>query len=118
MDFLKQNPKFKIRWQSSNASDMEIKFRGTPFILIGSQTYQCHQGKDFNVSKKIYYNEAKKKKVPFEHSHIKSRKLSQPTKKMEFPVTFQTKKTILFPEFSIKKDTKWNRTESSKKLKE
>ena len=41
---------------------MDIKFSGTPFILIGSQTYQCYQGKDFNVSKKIYYNEAKKKR--------------------------------------------------------
>ena len=60
----------------------------------------------------------KKKKVLFEHSHIKSQKLPQPTKKMECPVTFQTKKIISFPEFSIKKDTKWNRTESSKKLKE
>ena len=52
----------------------------------------------------------KKKKVLFEHSHIKSRKLPQPTKKMECPVTFQTKKIISFPKFSIKKDTKWNRT--------
>ena len=103
MDFLKQNPKFKIRWQSSNTGDMEIKFSGTPFILIGSQTYQCHLGKDFNVSKKIYYNEAKKKKVLFEHSHIKSRKLPEPTKKMECPVTSQTKKIISFPEFSVKK---------------
>ena len=62
MDFLKQNTKFKIRWQSSNTSDMEIKFSDTTFILTGNQTYPCHQGKDFNVSKKIYYNEAKKKK--------------------------------------------------------
>ena len=60
----------------------------------------------------------KKKKVLFEHSHIKSRKLPQPNKKMECPVTFQTKKIISFPEFSINKDTKWNRTESSQKLKE
>ena len=37
---------------------------------------------------------------------------------MECPVTFQTKKIISFPEFSINKDTKWNRTESSQKLKE
>ena len=39
---------------------MEIKFCGTPFILTGNQTYQPHQGKDFNVSKKIYYYKAKK----------------------------------------------------------
>ena len=94
---------------------MEIKFSGTPFFLIWSQTYKCHQDKDFNVSKKIYYKD-KKKKVLFEHSLIKSRKLPQPTKKMECPVTFQTKKMISSPEFSIKKDTKWSRTESSKKI--
>ena len=67
---------------------MKIKFSGTHFILIGSQTYQSYQGKDFNVSKKIYYNVEKKKKVLFEHSHIKSRKLRQSTKKMECSVTF------------------------------
>ena len=37
---------------------------------------------------------------------------------MECPVTFQTKKITSFPEFSVEKDTKWNRNESSKKLKE
>ena len=41
----------------------------------------------------------KKKKALFEHSHIKSRKLPQPNKKMECSVTFQTKKIISFPEF-------------------
>ena len=113
MDFLKQDPKFKIRWQNSNTGAMEIKFSGTPFVLIGNQTYQCHHGKDFNVSKKIYYTEAKTRKVLFEHSH---RTFS--TKKMECPVTFQTKKILSFPEFSINKNTKWNRTKTSKKLKE
>ena len=97
---------------------MEIKFSGTPFILIGSQTYRCHQGKDINVSKKRFFTMKQKKKVLFEHSHIKSLKLPQPTKKMECLVTFQTKKIISFPEFSIKTNTKWNKTESSKKLKE
>ena len=60
---------------------MEIKFSGSLFILIESQTYQYHQGKDFNVPKMVYYSEAKTKKFLFEHSHIKSRKLLQPTKK-------------------------------------
>ena len=113
MDFLKQDPKFKIRWQNSNTGAMEIKFSGTPFVLIGNQTYQCHHGKDFNVSKKIYYTEAKTRKILFEHSH---RTFS--TKKVECPVTFQTKKILSFPEFSINKNTKWNRTKTSKKLKE
>ena len=85
---------------------MEIKFSGSLFILIESQTYQYHQGKDFNVSKMVYYNEAKTKKVLFEHFHIKSRKSLQPTKKMECPVTFQTKKILSFPEFSVNKDIK------------
>ena len=63
MDFLKQDPKFKLQWQSSNTGDMDIRFSGTLFILIGSQPYQCHQGKDLNASKKIYYNEVKKKET-------------------------------------------------------
>ena len=40
---------------------MEITFSGTLFILIESQTYQYHQGKDFNVPKMVSYNEAKNK---------------------------------------------------------
>ena len=38
---------------------MEIELDGTPYILIRSQTYQCYQGRDFNVLKKIYNNKAK-----------------------------------------------------------
>ena len=48
----------------------------------------------------------KTKKVLFEHFHIKPRKILQPTKKMECPVTFQTKKILSFPEFSVNKDIK------------
>ena len=48
----------------------------------------------------------KTKKVLFEHFHIKPQKILQPTKKMECPVTFQTKKILSFPEFSVNKDIK------------
>ena len=62
---------------------MEIKFSSTPFILIESQTYRCHQGKDLMSQERfISMKQKKKKKVLFEYSHVKSRKLPQPTKKM------------------------------------
>lgn len=55
----------------------------------------------------------------FGHSHIQFQKLPQPTKtKMQCPVTFTRKKILRFPDFYIKKDTKKNRDEASKQLRE
>ena len=42
----------------------------------------------------------------------------QNTKKLDCPVTFQVKKLYRFPEFQIKKDTNWQRSSMSKKIKE
>ena len=49
--------------------------------------------------------------------HIKTRKLSQPSKKLNCPVQFSVKKLCRFPEYKISKDTSWQRSSTSKKIK-
>ena len=41
---------------------MEIKFSSTPFILIESQTYRCHQGKDLMSQERFISMKQKKKR--------------------------------------------------------
>ena len=65
------------------------------------------------------YRENQRQKLCSEHpQHIKTRKLSQPTKKLDCPVRFQVKKIYRFPKFAIIKDTKHLRDVNSKALKE
>ena len=47
---------------------------------------------------------------------VKTRKLTQPTKKLDCPVTFHIKKLYKFPTFEIKNDTKWSRSLGSQKI--
>ena len=47
---------------------------------------------------------------------VKTRKLTQPTKKLDCLVTFHIKKLYRFPTFEIKNDTKWNRSVVSQKI--
>ena len=49
---------------------------------------------------------------------MKTKKHTQPTKKLDCPVKFHVKKIFRFPEFKVEKDTKWNRSVASKKLRE
>ena len=59
-----------------------------------------------NVSKKMKYRENQRQKLCSDPpQHIKTRKLSQPTKKLDCPVRFQVKKIYRFPKFAIMKDT-------------
>ena len=65
------------------------------------------------------YRENQRQKLCSDHTqHIKSRKLSLPTKKLDCPVRFQVKKIYRFPKFAIIKDTKPLRDVNSKALKE
>ena len=96
-----------------------IYFDGVPYIFLGNRDYQCHQGKDSNITKKRKYKETRKDLVRgVDHTqHIKTRKLSQPSKKLNCPVQFSVKKLYRFPEYKISKDTSWQRSSTSKKIK-
>lgn len=86
-----------------------MKFTGDPYMVLGSQDYQCHHGKDWHAnSKKI--RKSKKEEM--------MRRLVQPTKKLDCPVTFIVKKVFFYSKYKIEKDTKRKRTDMAKKIKE
>ena len=115
---LKESKLPKVFWENERKGDMMyVPFDGVPFVLLSMREYQCHQGKDKNVSKE--WNIEKRQKLCSDHPQdIKTRKLSQPTKKLDCPVRFQFKKIYRFPKFAIIKDTKRLRDVNSKAWKE
>ena len=107
-----------ICWEKHGKNDkFPIHFDGVPYIFLGNGDYQCHQRRDRNITKKQKCKETRKVLGRgIDHTqHIKTRKLSQPSKKLYFPVQFSVKKLYRFPEYKISKDTSWQRPSTSKK---
>ena len=107
-----------ICWEKHGKNDkFPIHFDGVPYIFLGNGDYQCHQRRDRNITKKQKCKETRKVLGRgIDHTqHIKTRKLSQPSKKLYFPVQFSVKKLYRFLEYKISKDTSWQRPSTSKK---
>ena len=62
------------------------------------------------------YHVKKKKRQTSDYCFVRSKKLSQPTKKLDCPLVFTVKKLLRFPEYK-KKNTQRKRTEMAAKLK-
>ena len=117
--YVDSNTKFQICWESHREGDsLPFEYTGTPFIVAGKRSYQCHQGKDINASKKQKRKQKILKDIIQDHDFNKTRKLTQPSKKNGCPVVFNVKKVFQFPEFSIPKDTRKNRDNAAKKVKD
>ena len=107
-----------ICWENRR-SENQIEFTGTPYLFLGSFQFQCHQGSDKNISKKVKFRKTQKEKLTGDHAEpIKTKKLTQPSKKVGCPVTFAVKKIYSFPEHKISADTKRQRTNASVKLRD
>ena len=109
VDYLLKEPKLpQVCWRNGRKGDlMHIPFDGVPFVLLSTREYQCHQGKDKIVSKKIKFIENQRQKLSSDHpQHIKTRKLSQPIKKLDFLVRFQVKKYCRFSKVFYEKKHK------------
>ena len=64
VDFVSKEKKINIRWEYNRINELiKIPYTGIPFILLGRQQYQCHQGKDTNYKKKENYEEKKTRKT-------------------------------------------------------
>ena len=97
-----------ICWENHGKNDdFPIRFDGVLYIFLGNRDYQCHQGRDHNITKKQKYKETRKYLVRGvdDTQHIKTRKLSQPSKKLNCPVQFSVKKLHCFPGYKISRDT-------------
>ena len=71
---LKESKLPQVYWENGRKGDlMRIPFDGVPFALLSTREYQCHQGKDKSVSKKMKYRENQHQKLCSDHpQHIKT----------------------------------------------
>ena len=105
-----------IRWEFCAAKDfLPIPFMGIPYITVGKQVFQCHQGKDYNINKKAQYELRKEILNQATRYQIKSRNKG-PSKKLDCPVLFACRKMYFFPEYPIEVDTKRSRAMVAAKL--
>ena len=87
-------------------------------LYLNTRQYNCHQGRDKNVKIKENHRAKQQAKLCSDHSQcVKTRKWSQPTKKLDCPVKFNVVKIYRFPGFKIDKHTSWKRSTISKKIK-
>ena len=116
-EIISDNKTPKLRWEYKAHNDLlPIPYAGSPYIFLGKKEFCCHQGKDLCAKKKESYVAEKNAAMVKDHVYRKSRKLTQPTKKMDCPVKFCVKKIFRFISYTVSTDTKNNREKLNIKL--
>ena len=93
VDVASKAKKINIRWEYNRIDGpLKIPYTGIPFILLGRQQCQCHQGKDINYKKKENYKE----KNLLLTIHLQSTKTGTGYKKRMFS-SLQYQKTVYIP---------------------
>ena len=86
LDILSSSSKLPFVCWENRRSENQIKFTGTPYLFLGSCQFQCHQVGDKIVSKKRKFREAQKEKLTADYVEpVKTKKLTQPSKKVGCP---------------------------------
>ena len=116
LDILLSLSKLLFICSENRRGENQIKFTGISYLFLGGCQFQCHQEGD-KISKKRKFSETQKEKLTGHHAEpIKTKKLTQPSKKVGCPVTFAVKKIYSFPEYKILADTERQRTNACIKL--
>ncbi|XP_071029665.1 calcium-responsive transcription factor-like [Oncorhynchus clarkii lewisi] len=102
----------KLSWESKS-----IPFNGVPFQVVGTKTYECHQGKDRQTKAKEKYAAERDKKELEDHAFVKRRKLVQNTKKVDCKAIINIAQVIRFLDFKIEESTVRSKKEASQTLK-
>ncbi|XP_038838743.1 uncharacterized protein LOC120036335 isoform X2 [Salvelinus namaycush] len=102
----------KLSWESKS-----IPFNGVPFQVVGTKTYECHQGKDRQTKAKEKYAAERDKKELEDHTFLQKRKLVQNTKKVDCKAIINIAHVIRFPDFKIEESTVCSKKEASQTLK-
>ncbi|KAL1007798.1 hypothetical protein UPYG_G00091730 [Umbra pygmaea] len=103
----------KLSWENKSIP----LFSGVPFQIVGTKTYECHQGKDRKTRAKEKYAAEVKKKALEEHAIVKRRKLLVNTKKVDCKAMINIAHVIRFPDFKVNESTVRSKTEASRTLK-
>ncbi|XP_041720342.1 uncharacterized protein LOC121551692 isoform X1 [Coregonus clupeaformis] len=102
----------KLSWESKS-----LPFNGVPFQVVGTKTYECHQGKDRQTKAKEKYAAERDKKELEDHAFLQKRKLVQNTKKVDCKAIINIAHVIRFPDFKIEESTVRSKKEASQTLK-
>ena len=90
--------KAKIRYEYNRIDDpLKISSTGIPFIILGRQQYQCHQGKGINYKKKENYKETKQRKTYYWPYIYKTPKTGTGYKKRRMFSSLQYQETVYIP---------------------
>ena len=119
LDILSSSSKLPFTCWENRSGENQIKFTGTPYLFLRNCQFQCHQGSDKDISKKVKFRETQKEKLTGDHAEpIKTKKnsLTQLSKNVSCPVTLAVKNIYYFPEHKISADTKRQRTNVSVKF--
>ena len=104
-------------WEYNRIDDpLKIPYTRIPFILLGRQQYQCHQGKDINYKKKEKYKEKKTQNLLLT-IHLQNTEKWYRIQKNGCLVVFNTMKLFTFPKYKIPTDTRYNRDKIAKSVK-
>ncbi|XP_033729820.1 uncharacterized protein LOC117319020 [Pecten maximus] len=93
----------KVWWADDNGIP-HIAYDGVPFVVIGTETRECHHGPQRPHGKK------RKNTVNDHNQAQKGRRILQNTKKQNCTAAVKLKKILKFPEFAMEgDDTRWKR---------
>ncbi|XP_041481351.1 uncharacterized protein LOC121428646 isoform X3 [Lytechinus variegatus] len=111
----------RIYWQDVATSKFSvpaaaIPFDGIPYTYVSRLLYECHHGKDWKEKQKLLKQDQRKQVGEHGYVGTKSRRLIQPTKKLNCPAKLIVKEVFKYPDFKISQDTKHNRVVNSSKL--
>ena len=109
--------KINVRWEYNRTDDpVKIPYTGIPFVMLGRQQYQCHQGKDISYKKKENYKEKKMQNLLLT-IHLQNTGNWYRIQKRRYLAVLNTKKLFSFPKYKIATDTRYNRDKAAKSVK-
>ena len=97
IDFVSKEKKINIRWEYNRIyHPLKIPYTGIPFILLGRQEYQCHQGKDISYKRKENYKEKKTQNLLLT-THLQNTENWRRIQKKRMFSSLQYRETVYIP---------------------
>ncbi|XP_073441615.1 uncharacterized protein [Dendrobates tinctorius] len=111
--------KFTLHWEGPVIDDVSLQeYSGVPFIIVGRKVLGSHFKKDRATAQKRSAEFTTQTEISY-CPLIKRRKfVMQNTKKKDCPAKIYMYHIIKFPDFEIKKKSKWQMKLASKKIKD
>ncbi|CAJ0936289.1 unnamed protein product [Ranitomeya imitator] len=111
--------KFTLHWEGPVIDDVSlVEYSGVPFIIVGRQVLGCHFGKDRAAAQKRPAEFTSQTEIAYCPLVKRRRFIMQNTKKMNCPAKIYIYHIMKFPDFQIKKKSKWQMKLASQKIKD